>query len=419
MDVKPGYKMTEVGVIPEEWQSIQLAQLGLFTKGQGIRKDEASSGSIPCVRYGEIYTHHNEIIRTYNSFISATVAKTSKRLTQGDILFACSGETKQEIGKAVAFIDESEVYAGGDIVILSPKSVNSQFLGYALNSAQVNRLKASRGQGDAVVHISSSAIRAIALAIPPLPEQRAIASALSDVDALIESLDAVIAKKRDIKQATMQQLLTGVTRLPGFEGEWEVKRLGELGRTYGGLTAKTKDDFGYGEAQYITFLNVMTNVVVDCNIFENVRVSASECQNRVLKGDLLFNGSSETPDEIAMCCLMLEVVENLYLNSFCFGFRLHNDQDVDGLFLSYYLRAQPGRELLKALSQGSTRYNLSKISFLNALIRLPSKSEQTAIATVLSDMDAEIEALEARRDKTKLLKQGMMQELLTGMTRLV
>jgi type I restriction enzyme S subunit len=242
---------------------------------------------------------------------------------------------------------------------------------------------------------------------------------LSDVDALLSGLDQLIAKKRDLKQAAMQQLLTGETRLPGFHGEWEVKTLGELGSTFGGLTGKTKADFGEGAGEYVTFMNVISNVVIDCTIFERVNIAPTESQNQVMKGDLLFNGSSETPEEVAMCAVMTTHVPNLFLNSFCFGFRFRDGARADGLFMAYYLRSREGRELMKSLAQGSTRYNLSKIALLKSPLRVPSPAEQIAIATVLDDMDAELAALEARRDKTRALKQGMMQELLTGRTRLV
>lgn len=236
---------------------------------------------------------------------------------------------------------------------------------------------------------------------------------------MLAKLERLIAKKRDLKQAAMQQLLTSQIRLPGFHGEWEMKRLGTLGSAYGGLTSKTKSDFGDGSGQYITFLNVITNVVIDLNAFERVRVFPTECQNRVIRGDLLFNGSSETPDEVAMCSLMDDDIPDLFLNSFCFGFRLRDGTQADGLFLAYYMRSREGRELMKSLAQGSTRYNLSKGALLDASICLPAVPEQSAIAAVLSDMDAELTALHAQRDKTHALKQAMMQELLTGKTRLV
>ena len=217
----------------------------------------------------------------------------------------------------------------------------------------------------------------------------------------------------------MQQLLTGQTRLPGFNGKWKVKRLGEIGSTFGGLTGKTKSDFGEGSARYITFMNIMTNVVIDPDTFEQVKVSPAESQNEVMKGDLFFNGSSETPEEVGMCAVLFDDVQNVFLNSFCFGFRFREDAETNGLYLAYFFRSSEGRELLKSLAQGATRYNLSKTSLLKLNFPLPPLSEQTAIAAVLSDMDAELAALEARRDKTRGLKQGMMQELLTGRTRIV
>ena len=417
--MKSGYKQTEVGVIPEEWEVVPMGSLGTFSKGQGVRKDEASSGTIACIRYGEIYTHHNDIIRTFYSRISLNIAATSKPLAKGDLLFAGSGETKAEIGKCVTYLGNERAYAGSDIVILTPNKGYSPFLGYLLNAPIIAKQKASKGQGDAVVHISATALSTIQLPLPPLPEQRAIAAALSDVDALLAGLERLIAKKRDLKQAAMQQLLTGQTRLPGFHGAWEVKRLGEIGSTYGGLTGKTKSDFGEGPARYITFMNVMSNVVIDCGIFEHVKVSSTESQNRAKKGDLFFNGSSETPEEVAMCSVLLDEVQNIYLNSFCFGFRFYDNSETSGIFLAYYFRSKEGRELMKSLAQGSTRYNLSKVALLKSPLRLPTLPEQIAIAAVLSDMDDELAALETQLHKTRAIKQGMMQELLTGRTRLI
>jgi type I restriction enzyme S subunit len=217
----------------------------------------------------------------------------------------------------------------------------------------------------------------------------------------------------------MQHLLTGRTRLPGFHGDWQLKTLGDLGSTFGGLAGKTKADFGEGSGQYISFMNVITNVVIDCGTFERVKISQTESQNLVMRGDLLFNGSSETPEEVAMCGTLSTDVPNLFLNSFCFGFRFRNGAEADALFLALYFRSNEGRELMKSLAQGSTRYNLSKSALLKSELRLPCLPEQIAIAGVITDMDAELSALVARREKTKGLKQAMMQELLTGRTRLV
>ena len=153
-----------------EWEVKRLGSLGAFLKGSGVKKDDAMSGDLPCVRYGEIYTHHHDVVRVFNSFLSASVAAAATTLRKGDLLFAGSGETKEEIGKAVAFVHDCEAYAGGDIVILRPEASDSVFLGYYLNSRPIQKQKASRGQGDAVVHISAASLAAIEVSMPPLPE---------------------------------------------------------------------------------------------------------------------------------------------------------------------------------------------------------------------------------------------------------
>lgn len=196
-----------------EWEVTRLGALGTFLKGRGVKKDETRSGELPCIRYGEIYTHHDDYVRSFNSWISREVAETATQLRRGDILFAGSGETKGEIGKCVAYLDDAEAYAGGDIVVLRPTGANSMFLGYFLNTPVIASQKASRGQGDAVVHISATALASIQLTLPSVREQDAIAAVLSDMDAELATLEARRDKTRALKQGMMQELLTGRTRL--------------------------------------------------------------------------------------------------------------------------------------------------------------------------------------------------------------
>lgn len=417
--MKPGFQQTEAGVIPVDWQVKSIRELGQLSKGKGIRKNEADSGTIPCIRYGELYTHHNNVIRFYNSYISEQVARTSRRLSKGDVLFAGSGETKEEIGKCAAFVGDEIAYAGGDILVLTPNQGDPRYFGYLFNAPTIARQKAGKGQGDAIVHITAPALASVRVPLPPtLAEQEAIAEALGDADALIESLERLVAKKRDVKQGAMQELLTGRRRLPGFTGKWEETSLGTLGKTYGGLTGKTKADFGAGTSHYIPFLNILNNVYIDLKQLDRVRLRQGEVQNSACKTDLFFNGSSETPEEVGLCSALLQDVGDLYLNSFCFGFRFNRGDEADSLYLAYFFRGGAGRKLLYALAQGATRHNLSKVALLAVKFRLPSISEQKAIAAVLSDMDAELAALEAKLSKARAIKQGMMQELLTGRIRL-
>ena len=163
----------------------------------------------------------------------------------------------------------------------------------------------------------------------------------------------------------------------------------------------------------------MNNISVNINTFEKVNIKPTESQCLCKKNDIFFNTSSETPEEVGMCSVLMNEIENLYLNSFCFGFRLRKNNEVDSLFLVYLFRSKFGRELMMRLAQGSTRYNLSKDNFIQSTIKIPKYEEQKKIAHLLFDMDAEIEALEKELNKYKDLKTGMMQELLTGKKRLL
>ena len=196
-----------------KWEIKRLGQLGGFLKGRGVTRDESATGNLACVRYGELYTRHNNHIETFYSWISSEVATNATRLEQGDILFAGSGETKEEIGKCTAFVEDMEAYAGGDIVILRNRKADPLFLGYYLNTEPVNRQKASKGQGDAVVHINAAALADIQCAFPCVAEQTAIATIFSDMDAEITALGAKLSKARLLKQGMMQELLTGRIRL--------------------------------------------------------------------------------------------------------------------------------------------------------------------------------------------------------------
>ncbi len=156
---------------------------------------------------------HEEYVRTFHSWISSDVAGSATRLQQGDLLFAGSGETKADIGKCVAYVHDFEAYAGGDIVILRPRGVDPLYFGFVLNTEPANQQKASLGQGDAVVHISATALAQVTVSVPPINEQVAIATVFRDIDSEIAALRRCRDKTRAIKQGMMQQLLTGRVRL--------------------------------------------------------------------------------------------------------------------------------------------------------------------------------------------------------------
>lgn len=197
-----------------EWHRCKLGSLGVFIKGMGISRNQSNSGKLPAVRYGELYTRHQNYITNYFSHISEEIASNAQRVSRGDILFAASGETKEEIGKCAAIIHETDVYAGGDILIFRPTTqLDPIFMGTLLNTTDVCKQRAEKGQGDAVVHIHADALSSINIMIPDIQEQRLIADILVGIDKEIESLESKLKKYRQVKQGMMQQLLTGKIRI--------------------------------------------------------------------------------------------------------------------------------------------------------------------------------------------------------------
>ncbi|MPM05506.1 hypothetical protein SDC9_51796 [bioreactor metagenome] len=412
-EIKQGYKQTDIGVIPEDWEVKPIGKLGLFSKGNGISRAESNTGIIPCVRYGEIYTTHDNYIKKFYSFISREVANRAKKLKVGDVLFTASGETKEDIGKNVAFIDNIEAYAGGDIIILSPKNADSLFLGYLFNAPYVVTQKANKGQGDAVVHITKDSLRDIVIAIPEsISEQTAIATALSDTDALIAALDKKIAKKQQIKQGAMQQLLTGKKRLPGFSGEWVEKKLGDICELKNGYAFKSDTYALAGKFYILTIANVQNGFleIKNCNKIIDIPFDIQEHQ-KLEPGDLLI---SMTGNVGRICfvdsknCLLNQRVGKLL------------PTNINEKFLYHILRHPNFINAMILKSHGGAQANLSKSEIESFDLIIPvDKREQTAIAQILTDMDNEIAQLQRERDKYREIKAGMMQVLLTGRVRLV
>ena len=364
-----------------------------------------------------------ELFTTYGERIVDVVHGTDRQddffySARNDVLMPTSDVTPNGLATA-SCIRRENVILGGDILVIraSEDVLDGEFLAYAIKADRSQVMKLVNGT--TVYHLYGRDMANFCFSTPGVKEQRVIAQALSDVDELIGQLDVLIAKKQDIKRATMRQLLTGETRLAGFSEPWDANSMGRLGFIYGGLSGKQKDDFGNGDARYVTFMGIMANTLIRRDHVERVRVKPGESQNRVLKGDLLFNATSETPNELAMGAVMDEEVDDLYLNSFCFGFRIHDPESCYPLYLAYFFRDSAGRSIVSSLAQGATRYNLSKTQFLSLELSMPGYREQREIAHILRDMDAEIVALEQRRDKTLAIKQGMIQELLTGHTRLI
>lgn len=198
-------------------------------------------------------------------------------------------------------------------------------------------------------------------------------------------------------------------------------RLRDLGTTYGGLTGKTKADFGHGEARFVTFTGVMASPRIrDQSGLAPVNVPVKELQNQVRRGDLLFNGTSETAEDVAFAAVVeTDLPQRTFLNSFCFGYRLASTAaEVTPTYLAYMFRGPQGRSLVAQLAQGFTRYNISKTKLMELEFEVPDVSEQERIVAQLKDADAYVAATEAIRRKQSHLTLGVRESLLTGRSRL-
>ena len=396
-----------------KWEMKRLGELGPLIKGRGIKHDDVSYEGLLYIRYGELYTRYQDCILKIESRIPPSVAETALPIKTGDLLFAASGTTPEEIGRCAAYLGKEKAHVGRNIIVLTPSGQNSIYLGHLMNHPIVSVQKARMGRGGVVVHISTNNLAQVQIEIPPIVEQNAIAEVLSDVDGLLNTLEALIAKKQTIKQAVMRQLLTGKTRLSGFSGAWETKRLGEIASFFKGSGLSKADLFldgkrrciHYGEL-FTTYGECITEVVHGTDRDETFFLS--------LSNDVLMPGSGVTPNGLATASCIS--IPDVILGGNVLVIRVPTDI-LNGTFLAYVIRMNHNQVM--QLVSGTIVCHLYARDMANFTFVAPSVEEQNAIVSVLSDMDAEIAALEQRRDKTRAIKQGMMQQLLTGRVRLV
>ena len=388
-EVPPGYKRTEVGVIPEDWNVYRLADHFVIYAGGDVPKDD----------YSDVQSENHP----YPIYANAIKEK------------GLYGYTSLNRGKPNSLTITARGYLGHAeyrskpffpivrLLVLEPCGrLDAKYTTYVINE-RVQFAIESTG----VPQLTAPQVGKYLVAAPStLEEQRAIATALSDVDALITALYKLIAKKRAIKTAAMQQLLTGKTRLPGFSGEWETKRFGEIASIRNtkvfpsnvpwGTLCVELEDIGQGSGRLIGYSEAH---------------QTSSAKYRFMKGDILFGRLRPylrkywLAEEDGICSTEiwpLVIDKGQAFNGFVYAI-IQTDRFIEVAGVSY------GTHMPRA------DWNV----LCNFEVALPGVEEQTAIAQVLSDMDAEIAALEARRDKTRAIKQGMMQQLLTGRVRLV
>ena len=295
--------------------------------------------------------------------------------------------------------------------------IKKEYFVFFLTGPKIQSEILKRAGSSTIPDLNHSDFLSIKIPLPPLDEQEKIAEILSTWDEAINLTINLIESKKQFKKALMQNLLTAKIRFPQFKEKWKEIKLGNIGKSYNGLIGKVAEDFQNGNSNFITYKNIFDNPKIDINIFEKVKIMEDEEQNLVKFGDIFFTTSSETPNEVGISSVLLRECGILYLNSFCFGFRLNNFEILTPCFAVFYFRSDYFRKQIFKLAQGSTRFNISKTEVLNLTIKLPNLNEQQKIAEVLTACDDEINLLNLKLENLKKQKQGLMQKLLSGKVR--
>lgn len=400
--------------IPLGWEERRLGDIAAISSGGTPDRDNARywNGTIPWVTTSQVdFTD----ISTANEYITEAGLRNSaaKLLPPGTILMALYGQGKTRGKTAILTIDAATNQACASITV-SP-AVSVHFVKYFLQLRyEAIRSASNAGSQD---NLSGQIVRNLSLLLPPRAEQDAIARTLRDMDALLAALDRLIAKKRDLKQAAMQQLLRGRSRLPPFSRSWEALPVEEAGEV---LAGKALDVDGVGRLRpYLRTKNVLDGRIDVEDVLEMPMTDAEFERFGLRHGDVLLNEgqslelvgrASMYRGELGAPCAM----QNQLL-------RFRARRGTSSRFAEHLFRhCQRSGVFASIATQTTSVAHLGTSRFANLSLRWPAEfAEQEAVADVLSDMDAELAALEARHEKTRLLKQGMMQELLTGRTRLV
>ncbi len=406
--VTDGYKQTEIGILPIEWELKSYEDVFKFlTTATYSRAVLSDNGEIQYLHYGDIHTKYHfslDFSKYQLPTITTEQVKKYPLLADGDIVMADASEDYAGICKSVELkgLENKKAIAGLHTFLLRDR--NSVFVdgfrGYVSASSLLKKQFDRLATGMKVFGVSKNNLKMVQIPIPSKQEQKAIATALSSVDELIASLETLIAKKEDIKTATMQQLLTGKKRLDGFSGDWEEKKLEDI--------SKVKMGHSPSSINYNTNGVGLPLIQGNADIKDRktiIRNYTSQITRKSYANDIIMSVRAPV-GEIARATF-----DSCIGRGVC-AITIKNE------FLYHYLVFIEPR--WSAISTGSTFDSVTSDEVKSLLIYLPvDNKEQTAIATILSDMDKELEALKTRLEKTKAIKEGMMQELLTGKTRLL
>lgn len=412
--IETKFKNTEIGMIPEEWSICNFGDIFTFFSNNTLSRDMLGErGDMHDIHYGDVLIKYGSTLDVEKESIPSIKEeycyKSTNIIEDGDIIIADTAED-ETVGKAceIQNVGSKYIVSGLHTIWVRPKGnlFAAKYLGYAMNGTIYHNQLLPLIQGTKVSSISKAAIKDTYIIVPPINEQHRIASALTSIDNLISSLGKLIEKKKNIKQGAMQQLLTGKTRLKGFDEPWVEKKLGDIG-----ALAMCKRIFQEetSEKGDVPFYKIGTfGQQADAYITKDKYEQFKQIYRFPKKGDVLISAAGTIGRTV------IYDGEPAYFQDSNIVWLAHNGKYITNNFLFYIYQR------INWNTEDTTIARLYNNNFNNTGICFPSSTtEQQAIATILTSMDNEITALEAKKTKYEAIKQGMMQQLLTGKIRLI
>lgn len=397
-----------------EWSSSKLGEIAEVKDSARISNEYWLENGIPYLRSSDLVNDDlkGELFiskETYDKYASKTGAP-----EKDDMLFTSGGK----IGVVYHKEDNSLVYVQGGAVLYvktsKSKILEGAFLSIYFSTYKMKKYIENVSAGGTIKHFTLKPANTAPISFPTNDEQIKIGKFFKKLDKKIQLQQQKIDLLQEQKKGYMQKIFNQEIRFKDeneeYYSEWEEYTLNDLGETYTGLSGKTKEDFGFGEHSFVTYVNVFNNLFAKSSGVEKVIIEENEKQNYVKTGDIFLTTSSETPREVGMASIWKHDSTNLHLNSFCFGYRITNSTMLPD-FLAISLRSEYMRNKITILAQGSTRYNISKTALMKEQVYVPSIREQKKIVEFHHKLSSVIELEMQKLTALKQQKQGFMQQM--------
>ena len=424
-----GYKKTEIGAVPSEWDVLPFEEIFRTLSNNTLPRDQLNydSGSIKDIHYGDILILFPEILdcsRDDIPYVNNDASISGKPLRDGDIIISDTAED-ETVGKAVEVSNQANtnIVAGLHTIPCRVKygKFASGWLGYFINSHYYHDQLIPYIHGTKVSSITRESLADTYIVVPPYEEQEKIVAALADISRLISESEKLIAKYQSIKQSCLQHMfprkgqIEPDMRLPGFTGAWEQRKLGELGTLKNGMNF-SKEAMGKGYP-FVNLQNIFGNNVIDISKLGLAMASSTQLKEYSLqKGDVLFVRSSVKLEGVGEAALVSENLENTTYSGFII--RFHDQAGMDDNFKRFIFRTSSVRQQIMSQATDSANKNISQQVLSNIKIMIPEKAEQEIVGQYFSNLFTLITLHQRKCEKYKMIKQGMMEDLLTGKVRL-